>query len=139
LHSADLEEIEARLDDDRLEIENQLRKLDSVGEALAGVTFRLLSESNETRLFVQLVFDQQEEISAEALRQISNDIESSEVFLGLDITLSEFDLRLADLAILVSGHLIESQMRIWLLVAAVLYWPFQSLFPKWGLGTFLYQ
>jgi len=55
LHSADLEEIEARLDDDLLEIENQLRKLDSVGEALAGVTFRLLSESNETRLFVQRI------------------------------------------------------------------------------------
>lgn len=109
MHSADLEEIEARLDDDRLEIENQLRKLDSVGEALAGVTFRLVSESNETRLFVQLVFDQQEEISAEALMQISKDIESSEVFLGLDITLSEFDLRLADLTILVSGHLIDRE------------------------------
>jgi len=109
LHSADLEEIEARLDDDRLEIENQLRKLDSVGEALAGVTFRLASESNETRLFVQWVFDQQEEISAEALRQISKDIESSDIFLGLDITLSEFDLRLADLAILVSGHLIDRE------------------------------
>jgi len=109
LSRVDLEEIEARLDEDRLEIENQLRKLDSVGEALAGVTFRLVSESNETRLFVQLVFDQQEEISAEALRQISKDIESSDIFLGLDITLSEFDLRLADLAILVSGHLLDRE------------------------------
>ena len=109
MNNADLEEIEARLDEDRLEIENQLRNLDSVGEALAGVTFRLVSESNETRLFVQLAFDQQEEISAEALRQISKDIESSDVFLGLDITLSEFDLRLADLAILVSGHLIDRE------------------------------
>ena len=109
LSSADLEEIEARLDEDRLEIENQLRNLDSVGEALAGVTFRLVSESNETRLFVQLAFDQQEEISAETLRQISKDIDSSDVFLGFDITLSEFDLRLADLAILVSGHLLDRE------------------------------
>ena len=49
--------IEARLEEDSLEIENQLRRLDSVGENLAGVTFRLVSESNETSLFVQLVFD----------------------------------------------------------------------------------
>ena len=101
--------IETRLEEDSLEIENQLRRLDSVGENLAGVTFRLVSDSNETRLFVQLVFDQQEEISAEALRQISKDIESSDVFLGLDITLSEFDLRLADLEILVSGHLLDRE------------------------------
>jgi hypothetical protein len=109
IDSVDVALIEARLDEDRLEIENQIRNLDSVGEALAGVTFRLVSESNETRLFVQLAFDQQEEISAEALRQISKDIESSDVFLGLDITLSEFDLRLADLAILVSGHLLDRE------------------------------
>ena len=57
MNNADLEEIEARLDEDRLEIENQLRNLDSVGETLAGVTFRLVSESDETRLFVQLVLE----------------------------------------------------------------------------------
>ena len=39
---------------------------------------------------------------------ISKDIESSDVFLGLDITLSEFDL-IADLAILVSGHLLDRE------------------------------
>ena len=69
MHNADLYEIEARLEDDRLDIENQLRKLDSVGEALVGVTFGLVSESNETRLFVQLAFDQQEEISADDIQR----------------------------------------------------------------------
>jgi uncharacterized protein YPO0396 len=108
-NDSDIASIESRLDEESTEIEEQLRDLESIGESLAGVTFRLVSESNETRLFVQLVFDQQEEISAEALRQISKDIESSDIFLGLDITLSEFDLRLADLAILVSGHLLDRE------------------------------
>ena len=47
MHNSDLEEIKARRDDDRLEIADLLRKLDSVGDALAGVTFRLVSENNQ--------------------------------------------------------------------------------------------
>ena len=43
------------------------------------------------------------------LRQIANDIESNVDFLGLDIALSEFDLRLADLAVLNSGHLLDRE------------------------------
>ena len=56
-----------------------------------------------------MVFDQQEEISVGLLRQIANDIESNVDFLGLDIALSEFDLRLADLAVLNSGHLLDRE------------------------------
>ncbi len=104
---SDITLIESRLEEESIEIEEQLRDLDGIGESLAGVTLRLLSENSELSLLVQLVFDRQDEIPSDIRGEISHEIEVSNVFLGLDIVLSEFDLRLTDLKISISCHLLD--------------------------------
>jgi hypothetical protein len=104
----DIDSLEARLDDYKSDLEDELREFMSIPDSFCGLTLSIgFGVDGKISLFFQLGFDEPNTLAHVDVTEVANELSETSVPLSLDTALSEFELRLADVNLSISSHVVD--------------------------------